>query len=111
MYLLAFESSCDDTSVALLRDEELVSMHTHTQIEHQKTLGVVPEIAARLHADHIFDLITKVLSEGGIELSDIDVYAATSEPGLIPSLLIGKTVAKTLAISHKKPLIWINHIE
>lgn len=111
MYLLAFESSCDDTSVALLRDDELISMHTHTQLEHIATQWVVPEIAARLHADHIFDLIAKVLSESGIQLSDIDIYAATSEPWLIPSLLIGKTVAKTLATSHKKPLIWVNHIE
>lgn len=111
MYLLAFESSCDDTSVALLRDDVLVSMHTHTQLEHIQTLGVVPEVAARLHADHIFNLITKVLTDGGIELSTIDVFAATSEPGLVPSLLIGKTVAKTLAIAHKKPLIWVNHIE
>lgn len=111
MYLLAFESSCDDTSVALLRDEELISMHTHTQLEHIKTYGVVPEIAARLHADYIFDLIGKVLEEWWISLIDIDVFAATSEPGLLPSLLIGKTVAKTLATSHKKPLIWVNHIE
>ena len=111
MFLLAFESSCDDTSVALLRDDVLISMHTHTQTEHIATLGVVPEIAARLHADYIFELITKVLQDAGIELSDIDVYAATSEPGLIPSLLIGKTVAKTLATTHKKPLIWVNHIE
>lgn len=111
MYLLAFESSCDDTSVALLRDRELLSMHTHTQIEHIQTLGVVPEIAARLHADYIFDLIDKVLQEGNIQLSDIDIFAATSEPGLVPSLLIGKTVAKSFAITHKKPLIWVNHIE
>jgi N6-L-threonylcarbamoyladenine synthase len=111
MYLLAFESSCDDTSVALLHDEELISMHTHTQVEHIKTLWVVPEIAARLHADHIFELITKVLNDAGITLEEIDIFAATSEPGLVPSLLIGKTVAKTLATTHKKPLIWVNHIE
>ncbi len=111
MYLLAFESSCDDTSVALLRDDELLSMKTHTQLEHIETAGVVPETAARLHANHIFDLLTKVLTEWNITLQDIDVFAATSEPGLIPSLLIGKTVAKTLATAHKKPLIWVNHIE
>lgn len=111
MYLLAFESSCDDTSVALLRDEELVSMHTYTQLEHIKTYWVVPEVAARLHADHIFDLIGKVMTDGGITLNDIDIFAATSEPGLLPSLLIGKTVAKTLATTHNKPLIWVNHIE
>ncbi len=111
MYLLAFESSCDDTSVALLKDDILVSMHTHTQLEHIATLGVVPEVAARLHADYIFDLITKVLTDAWIELNAIDVFAATTEPGLVPSLLIGKTVAKSLAISHKKPIIWVNHIE
>ena len=111
MYLLAFESSCDDTSVALLKDGELISMHTHTQAEHIKTMGVVPEVAARLHADHIFELITQVLKDAEIMLENIDIFAATSEPGLVPSLLIGKTVAKTLAISHKKPLIWVNHIE
>lgn len=111
MYLLAFESSCDDTSVALLRDEELISMHTYTQLEHIRTYWVVPEVAARLHADHIFDLIGKVLADGQITLTDIDVFAATSEPWLLPSLLIGKTVAKTLATTHNKPLIWVNHIE
>jgi N6-L-threonylcarbamoyladenine synthase len=61
MYLLAFESSCDDTSVALLRDEELICMKTHTQLEHITTAGVVPETAARLHANHIFNLLTEVL--------------------------------------------------
>ena len=80
MYLLAFESSCDDTSVALLKNEKLISMHTHTQLEHIETLGVVPEVAARLHADHIFDLMTKVLEDGGITLENIDIFAATSEP-------------------------------
>ena len=111
MYLLAFESSCDDTSVALLSDGLLVSMHTHTQLEHIVTLGVVPEVAARLHADHVFDLIEKVLAEASIGITDVDIFAATSEPGLVPSLLIGKTVAKTLATTHQKPLIWVNHIE
>ncbi|MFA6080018.1 MAG: tRNA (adenosine(37)-N6)-threonylcarbamoyltransferase complex transferase subunit TsaD [Candidatus Gracilibacteria bacterium] len=111
MYLLAFESSCDDTSVALLRDDELICMKTHTQLEHIATEGVVPETAARLHANHVFELLEEVLKIGTITLKDIDIFAATSEPGLIPSLLIGKTVAKTLATSHKKPLIWVNHIE
>lgn len=111
MHLLAFESSCDDTSVALLRDGELVSMHTHTQLEHNKTQWVVPEIAARLHADFVFDLIEKVLADGKITLAEIDIFAATSGPWLVPSLLIGKTVAKTFAKVQKKPLIWVNHIE
>jgi N6-L-threonylcarbamoyladenine synthase len=61
MYLLAFESSCDDTSVALLRDDELICMKTHTQLEHIATEGVVPETAARLHANHVFELLEEVL--------------------------------------------------
>lgn len=111
MYLLAFESSCDDTSVALLQDEALICMRTHTQLEHIATAGVVPETAARLHANHIFGLLEDVLKAWKIELHDIDIFAATSEPWLIPSLLIGKTVAKTLSKIHNKPLIWVNHIE
>jgi len=111
MYLLAFESSCDDTSIALLRDDVLICMKTHTQIEHIATEGVVPETAARLHANHVFELLEEVLKIWNITLKDIDVFAATSEPGLIPSLLIGKTVAKTLSKIHNKPLIWVNHIE
>ncbi|MCB9807326.1 hypothetical protein H6768_05640 [Candidatus Peribacteria bacterium] len=59
----------------------------------------------------MFELITQVLQEAQITLENIDIFAATNEPGLLPSLLIGKTVAKTLAITHKKPLIWVNHIE
>ena len=78
--ILAFESSCDDTSVALLRDGVLVSMHTHTQTQHIETLGVVPEAAARLHADHIFPLVQKVLDDAAIGLADVDMYACTSHP-------------------------------
>lgn len=111
MYILAFESSCDDTSVALLYNDQLIAMQTHTQVEHERTQWVVPELAARLHADHVFTLLNDVLEEGGITLDKVDIFAATKEPGLIPSLLIGKTVAKTLAHIFKKPLIWVNHIE
>lgn|GEM_PF-701890 len=88
MYLLAFESSCDDTSIALLRDDELICMKTHTQLEHIETAGVVPETAARLHANHVFSLLAEVLEIGKVTLAEIDIFAATSEPGLIPSLLI-----------------------
>lgn len=111
MLHLAFESSCDDTSVALFEDERLLCMRTHTQAEHQATSGVVPEIAARLHSNHIFSLIRAILADQNKVLSDIDAYSCTSEPGLMPSLLVGKTVAKMLAQIYKKPLHWINHIE
>lgn len=111
MYILAFETSCDDTSVALMKDEVLVSMSTRTQLEHDVTGGVVPEVAARSHANAIFPCIEDVLRESKITLNDIDYFACTEKPGLLPSLLTGMTVAKTLALSQKKPIIWIDHIE
>jgi len=111
MYILAFETSCDDTSVALMRDRELVAMSTRTQLEHDATGGVVPEVAARSHANAIFPCIDDVLRESGIELADIDIFACTAKPGLAPSLLTGTTVADTLALSLGKPILWIDHIE
>jgi N6-L-threonylcarbamoyladenine synthase len=111
MYILAFETSCDDTSVALMKDGVLVSMSTRTQLEHDVTGGVVPEVAARSHANAIFPCIEDVIRESSITLEDIDCFACTEKPGLLPSLLTGMTVAKTLALSQKKPIIWIDHIE
>lgn len=111
MYILAFETSCDDTSVALLKDGELVAMSTRTQLEHNVTWGVVPEVAARSHANAIFPCIEDVLLESRIELTDIDYIACTEKPGLLPSLLTGLTVAKTLSLSLSIPLILVHHIE
>ena len=111
MYILAFETSCDDTSVAILKDRKLISMSTRTQLEHDATGGVVPEVAARSHANAIFPCIDDVLHESGIILADIDVIACTARPGLAPSLLTGTTVADTLALSLGKPILWIDHIE
>ncbi len=111
MYILAFETSCDDTSVALMRDNELVSISTRTQLEHDVTGGVVPEVAARSHANAIFPCIEDVLRDSGMTLEQIDYFACTEKPGLLPSLLTGMTVAKTLSLSLGKPLLWIDHIE
>ena len=110
-YILAFETSCDDTSVALLQDDTLIAMSTRTQLEHHATGGVVPEVAARSHANAIFPCIEDVLREGGITLDQIDSIACTEKPWLLPSLLTGMTVAKTLSLSLKKPILWIDHIE
>ena len=71
----------------------------------------MPEVAARLHADHVFPLIDAVLKESGIRIEDVDMFACTKEPGLVPSLLVGKTVAKMFAQMYGKPLVWVNHIE
>ena len=80
MYILAFETSCDDTSVAILRNRECIALSTRTQLEHDITGGVVPEVAARSHANAIFPCIDDVLTETRLSLTDIDVIACTREP-------------------------------
>lgn len=112
MLILAFETSCDDTSVAVFRDTALLSLVTVSQIaEHTKTSGVVPEVAARLHANNALGALEDALSKADVELNQVDAVACTANPGLVTSLLVGKTVAKTLAETLKKPLLWIDHIE
>lgn len=112
MYLLAFETSCDDTSIAIFRDRKLVTMKTRSQIrEHNETKWVVPEVAARLHANNIFWVLEEVLEEAKVSLTEIDIIACTEFPGLMPSLLVGISVAKTLSNTLKIPYIPIDHIE
>lgn len=112
MKILAFETSCDDTSIALFENDKLISMYTKSQIHiHTLTGGVVPEVASREHANVIFDVLDTVLTDANTKLKDIDYIAVTTEPGLIPSLLTGITVAKTLAHILRIPLVPINHIE
>lgn len=111
MKILAFETSCDDTSVAILENDRVVAMSTRTQLEHDATGGVVPEVAARSHANAIFPCLEDTLQEADISIDDIDYIACTREPGLQPSLLTGLTVARTLAESKKIPLLYIHHIE
>ena len=112
MYLLAFETSCDDTSIAIFRDRELIVMKTRSQIrEHNETKWVVPEVAARLHANNIFGVLEEVLNEAKMTLEGIDVIACTEFPGLMPSLLVGISVAKTLSSTLSIPYIPIDHIE
>lgn len=112
MKILAFETSCDDTSIALFEWKELLFMDTKSQIKiHNETWGVVPEIAAREHANSIFDVLDNVLLQSKVSLEEIDYIAVTKTPGLMPSLLTWLTVAKTLWNIFKKPIIEINHIE
>lgn len=111
MYLLAFETSCDDTSVAILRDTEVIALVTKTQIEHDATGWVVPEVAARMHANAIFPCLEEAFTIADIHLADIDAIVCTEKPWLWPSLLTGATVARTFALATHKPLIWVDHIE
>ncbi len=112
MKILAFETSCDDTSIALFENDVLVSMHTASQIKiHNETGGVVPEVASREHANVIFEVLDKVLQEAKTDLQEIDYIAVTTFPGLIPSLLTGITVASTLSQTLKIPVLEIDHIQ
>lgn len=112
MKILAFETSCDDTSIAIFHDDKLMWMSTRSQIkEHNKTWWVVPEVAARLHANSIFDVLGEVLKESNTKLEEIDYIWVTTNPWLIPSLLTWITVANTIWNIYKIPVIDINHIQ
>ena len=110
---LAIESSCDETSAAVLRGgRQILSNIISTQIPvHQKFGGVVPEIASRRHIVNIMPVIDESLREAGIGLRDIDQIAVTYGPGLVGALLVGVSAAKSLAFSLDVPLIGVNHLE
>ena len=113
MRILAIESSCDETALAILNAQadslELEKNQIYSQVDiHKKFGGVVPEVAARKHAETIIPLLESTI---GNKLKDIDYLTVTNGPGLITSLLLGVTTAKTLAYAKKLPLVKINHME
>ena len=112
MNILAIESSCDETAVAVIKDgTEILSNIIASQIEiHARYGGVVPEVAARSHIEVIIPVIEQALEEAKVGWDNIDAIATTKGPGLIGSLLIGVMTARTLAITKQKPLIGVNHI-
>ena len=112
MIILAVESSCDETSVAILKDErELLSHVVLSQIDIHKIYGgVVPEIASRNHVVYMTTVFEKAIKDAGIKVSDIDVVAVTQGPGLIGSLLVGINAATTFAYAHDLPIIGMNHL-
>lgn len=111
MFSLAFESSCDDTSIAVFKDKKLIAMKTASQNEiHSLYGGVVPELAARAHTQNILPLYYEVLKEANIELSDVNLITATYAPGLIGSLLVGLEFAKALAIINNIKFKKVHHI-
>ncbi|MDP5039131.1 MAG: tRNA (adenosine(37)-N6)-threonylcarbamoyltransferase complex transferase subunit TsaD, partial [Candidatus Gracilibacteria bacterium] len=112
MIILAIETSCDDTSLAIFEDDKLLFMDTKSQIKiHNQTGGVVPEVAAREHANSIFDVLGNVLNGSGKQIEEIDYIGVTTNPGLMPSLLTGITLGKTIGKVLNIPLIEINHIQ
>ena len=112
MTILALETSCDETAVAILRGSELLASEVASQTaEHEKFGGVVPEVASRNHLVHAPRLLERVARQAKVEISQIDAFAATSGPGLASSLMIGASIAKGLAIGFGKPYLAINHLE
>ena len=109
--ILAIESSCDETSCAILKNNNLVANIVSTQIEvHQKYGGVMPEIASRLHLENILCVIDEALSKASIKLDDVDAFAVTRGPGLIGALHVGLQAIKTLALIYNKPIIPVHHL-
>ena len=111
--VLGIESSCDETAAALVTGERVIVAQAiaSQEAEHAPYGGVVPEIAARAHAERLAPLIAKVLSDGGVTLADCDAIAATAGPGLIGGVIVGLVTAKALAMASDKPLLAINHLE
>src|SRR5262245_36786864 len=112
MPLLAIETSCDETAVALVGAEgELVAQITETQAKlHQRFRGVVPEVAARAHSTVLLPLIDRLLEQTKLGYEAIDAVAVTNGPGLLGALLVGQATAKALALALGKPLIAVDHI-
>lgn len=109
--ILAIESSCDETAVAIIEDGKLLSNIVSTQIEmHKKYGGVMPEIASRLHAENISLVLQEALEIAHVSLEGIDAFAVTRGPGLIGALHVGLQAAKTLAMIYNKPLIPVHHL-
>lgn len=112
MIVFGIETSCDETSVCILKEKEILSMKTFSQIDlHKFYGGVVPEIASRSHMEVISQLAAECFEEAGLRSSQIDVIAVTREPGLIGALLVGLNFAKGMSMALNKPIIYVNHLE
>ncbi|MEL7684909.1 tRNA (adenosine(37)-N6)-threonylcarbamoyltransferase complex transferase subunit TsaD [Citromicrobium bathyomarinum] len=111
--VLGIESSCDETAVALVgTDRRIIAQRIASQDEaHRPYGGVVPEIAARAHAERIAPMLAEVMDEAGMQLADLDAIAATAGPGLIGGVMVGLVSAKALAMASDVPLIAVNHLE
>ena len=111
MLILSLESSCDETSVAILKDKEVLSHLIFSQIDIHKVYGgVVPEIASRNHVKHVTKLIDLALEEANVKALDLDYVAVTKGPGLIGSLLVGINAATAFAFANDIPIIGVNHL-
>lgn len=117
MKVLGIETSCDETAAAVVTDEadgeaRILSNVVLSQLdEHRPYGGVVPEIAARSHLDHIDRIVEEAMTEAQIDFNDLDAVAATGGPGLIGGVIVGVMTAKTIALTHNLPFVAVNHLE
>ena len=109
--ILGIESSCDDTSAAVLKDGWLLSNVMASQEVHRKYGGVIPELASRAHQQNILPVVQQALEQSGINMEDVDAIAYTRGPGLLGSLIVGTSFAKGLALAAGKPMIEVNHLQ
>lgn len=110
-YILAIESSCDDTSAAIINNDRILSNIIANQLIHEQYGGVVPELASRAHQQNIIPVVDAAIKKAGIQINQLDAIAFTRGPGLLGSLLVGCSFAKTLAMSLNIPLIEVDHLE
>ena len=112
MLVFSSETSCDETSVCIMKDDKTILSHiVYSQTVHTKHGGVVPELASRAHLEILQQITKDALKESSVKLNDINLFSATCGPGLIGGLLIGSTFTKSLSIGNNKPFIPINHLE
>src|SRR5512133_2433229 len=109
--ILAIESSCDDTSAAVITDGYVLSNLIANQDIHRSYGGVVPELASRAHQAKIVPVVDQAIKKSGVDVSRIDAVAFTRGPGLMGSLLVGTSFAKGFALAKNIPLIEINHLQ
>ena len=109
--ILGIESSCDDTSAAVLRNNVLLSNVIASQAVHVKYGGVIPELASRAHQQNIIPVVDTALREAGLTASDLDAIAFTRGPGLVGSLLVGVSFTKGLSIARNIPMVEVNHLQ
>lgn len=112
MLTLGIETSCDDTSIAVLRDEnELLSNIVSSQLQHAAYGGVVPELASRAHVTNILPVFHRALDEAGVRPEELDLIGVTNTPGLVGALLVGGAFAQGIAMALDVPIVPVNHLE
>ena len=109
--ILGIESSCDDTSAAIIQDEYILSNIISSQEVHKEYGGVVPELASRAHQQNIIPVVDLAIKKAGINKNEISGIAFTKGPGLLGSLMVGLSFAKGFAIAQNIPLIEVNHLQ